>query len=583
MSRPMSGRHRPRTLIALALLASVAAVGVATSTVTASAVTATDPLASVTYQQNPVHDGSYVDSSFVAPLRPLWSADLGGTVGYPVIANGRVFVTVAHSSRYGDDVEALSLATGEVLWGPKPIDGTYWTGMLAYDDGGVFAVNFDGRMTAFDAATGTQKWVTELPGQYAFTSPPTAAGGTVYVGGAGSGGTLYAVDEATGDVTWTASVMNGDHSSPAVGDRGVFVSYACEQAYRFALDGTLAWHHSTGCEGGGGRTAVLHDGDLYVRDDAGMSPATLDATSGDLLGSFDSDVAPAFDGTHMATESGGVLAVWDTDTDTRLWKTSTTDNVTAPLFANGYVVEGRSNGTVELRREQDGALAWSGSAGTQIVPADEHNAGKLVGPAIGDGALAVPAGSRLSVFVPGDQPSLTITSGPRNHQVVGPRVRFTFTSSDLDAAYTCTLDGTTSPCASPVTYARLHRGPHTFSVSVTGAVFSTAIREFRVDSSPPTVRLNRFHPMLTYDSTATIHWSATDTRGVRAYQLRLKQARRGTPLPDWTYRRETRATSATLHVRPRSRLCVSVRAEDGVGNWSRWSTAQCVLRGPGGI
>jgi len=46
----------------------------------------------------------------------------------------------------------------------------------------------------------------QLPGQYAFSSPPTAEGGFVYVGGAGDGGTVYAVDEKNGAVVWTENV-----------------------------------------------------------------------------------------------------------------------------------------------------------------------------------------------------------------------------------------------------------------------------------------------------------------------------------------------------------------------------------------
>ena len=82
-------------------------------------------------------------------------------------------------------------------------------------------------MTAWDAATGARAWSRNLDGQYSFSSPPTAFGGSVCVGGAGSGGTVYAVDGATGALRWTASVENGDDSSPVVTDDAVYVSYAC--------------------------------------------------------------------------------------------------------------------------------------------------------------------------------------------------------------------------------------------------------------------------------------------------------------------------------------------------------------------
>src|SRR3954452_1794463 len=103
-----------------------------------------DPDASVAYQHDAAHDGDSQDTAFVAPLTKAWSTTLGGTVGYPLIADGRVFVSVAHDPGHGNDVEALSLSTGELLWGPTSIGGTYWSGAIAYDGGQLFAVNFDG-------------------------------------------------------------------------------------------------------------------------------------------------------------------------------------------------------------------------------------------------------------------------------------------------------------------------------------------------------------------------------------------------------------------------------------------------------
>src|SRR5207237_4327777 len=125
-------------------------------------------------------------------------------------------------------------STGATVWGPVDLGGIYSFSGIAYDNGLVFAVNFDGVLQSFDAQIGMRNWLVQLPGQYAFTSPPSALNGVVYVGGAGSGGTLYAVQETNGNVLWTGSVENGDHSSPTVSNDGVYVSYACEQVYDFA-------------------------------------------------------------------------------------------------------------------------------------------------------------------------------------------------------------------------------------------------------------------------------------------------------------------------------------------------------------
>lgn len=414
----MNSWRRLRVALPIAgLLAGGTAVVLGTP-VAATAGGTVDPDASVAYQHDPAHDGDSTDPRFVAPFATAWSATLPGTVGYPLVSDGRVFVTVAPSSHPGNDVEALSLATGDVLWGPIPVGGTYRSGAIAYDGGQVFAITSDGTLTALDAATGDVAWTTQLAGQYSFTSPPTAVGGTVYVGGAGTGGTLYAVDEATGTTTWTASVMNGDDSSPAVDADGVYVSYACEQAYRFDLAGALVWHHTTDCEGGGGRTPVLHDGSVYIRDDAGKPPAVLDAASGDQVASYAAGPAPAFDGQHMVTVSGGVLTASDTAGGDPLWH-ALTDAVTAPLIANGYVIEGRADGVVEARHLQNGELVWRGRAGAPLSAPDEHNAVTLTGLAQGDGALVVPAGSTLTVFTPAvDTVAPSVRLAPFPHAVI---------------------------------------------------------------------------------------------------------------------------------------------------------------------
>jgi outer membrane protein assembly factor BamB len=167
---------------------------------------------------------------------------------------------------------ALDEHTGTTVWSAA-LPGTYGFAYAAYDSGKVFVVhfdgfNFDGLMEAFDGATGNPLWSVNLSGQSSFSSPPTAVNGIVYTGGAGSGGTVYAVEETNGAVLWTMPVENGDSSSPAVTQGKVFVSYACPQSYAFnAVSGQQLWHYNSCCEGGGGATPVVHAEQVYVRDD----------------------------------------------------------------------------------------------------------------------------------------------------------------------------------------------------------------------------------------------------------------------------------------------------------------------------
>jgi outer membrane protein assembly factor BamB len=64
-------------------------------------------------------------------------------------------------------------------------------------------VSFDGLLRAFDATAGTLNWSVQLPGQHASSSLLLQTSGVVYVRGAGSGGTVYAVSETDGLVLWT--------------------------------------------------------------------------------------------------------------------------------------------------------------------------------------------------------------------------------------------------------------------------------------------------------------------------------------------------------------------------------------------
>ena len=360
----------------------------------------------VTYQIDPSHDGR---QAFGAPdasaLTQKWNVTLGGTggslagagdVSYPVIAGGRVFVTVENTQTYGTNLFALDASTGATDWSVG-LAGTYGFSALAYDGQTIFALNYDGLLTAFSASTGQELWATQLPDQWAFTAPPTAYDGVVYVSGAGYGGYVYAVSEADGLVQWEGTVENGDKSSPAVDDSGVYVSYACQQDYRFSLSGSLVWHHTTSCEGGGGSTAVLDGGNVYGRG-AHDTPVILSKSSGTTVGTFASQTAPAFDGNNMYTIDNGNLVAVDPSGSPDRWSFGDGTLVTAPVVSGGAVFVGSSTGMVYAVSAATGQQIWAGAAGSVIMGPDEQNADVLVGMAVGDGLLVVPAGNALAAF-----------------------------------------------------------------------------------------------------------------------------------------------------------------------------------------
>src|SRR5688572_18275381 len=94
----------------------------------------------VAYQIDPAHTGSQSDT-VTPPLAQRWSRDLGGSTSYPLIAEGKVFVTVANPTTYGTKLYALDGSTGATLWGPIELGGIYNFSGIAYEAGRIFALN----------------------------------------------------------------------------------------------------------------------------------------------------------------------------------------------------------------------------------------------------------------------------------------------------------------------------------------------------------------------------------------------------------------------------------------------------------
>ncbi len=353
----------------------------------------------VAYQIDAAHTGAQYD--FVnPPLTQRWSRDLGGQISYPLIVNGRIFVTVANGVTYGTKLYALDEVNGSMLWGPVDLGGTYGWSNATYEAGRVFVVNFDGLLRAFDAASGALLWSKQLPGQSSFDSPPTASGGVVYVVGAGLGTTLYAIDEQDGSVKWTIFFENGgDDSSPAVSPTGVVVSYSCNNVYDFSpLDGSLIWLHEGSCTGGGGSTPVIFGGRLHVGDSL-REKLMFDAPTGAVLGTFPPGPPPAFYGSTGFFLSGSILKARDAYSGAVRWSfTGDGTLISAPVVVNGYVYIGSSSGKLYALNASTGANVWTGNLGAAVQTTESLVTRPHTGIGAGDGLVVVPASALLVAY-----------------------------------------------------------------------------------------------------------------------------------------------------------------------------------------
>src|SRR6185369_6128753 len=87
----------------------------------------------------------------------------------------------------------------------------------------------------------------------------------VYAVGAGSGGTLVAVDEQTGALRWTAGA-GGTDGSVAVSNGVVYVDAPCDLLAFDAVSGALSWSLSASCTGGGGWAPSVYASKSCDRD-----------------------------------------------------------------------------------------------------------------------------------------------------------------------------------------------------------------------------------------------------------------------------------------------------------------------------
>lgn len=155
-------------------------------------------------------DETEIGPDNVAGLTPAWElTDIKGLTGTPLVADGVVYI-----GDWSGHVRALDAATGEERWATD-VDAYYIGGSVALDDEHVFVGTFDARVVALDRATGDEVWTASIGDheQAAIFGSPLVVDGTVITGVASfelmTGnpapsfrGHVVALDAATGDEVW---------------------------------------------------------------------------------------------------------------------------------------------------------------------------------------------------------------------------------------------------------------------------------------------------------------------------------------------------------------------------------------------
>ena len=361
------------------------------------------------FQIDATHTGAVSSPGLTPPLKQRWVVNFGQPISYPLIADGRVFVTVKENGN-GSKLVALDATNGAILWSTI-LGGTSNWSAACYENGRVFAMNSSSVLRAFDAVTGNLIWSTSLHVSV-LDSPPTVFQGVVYV----SAEDVYAISADTGAVLWTKIVINGDTSSPAVTSDGLWVSYSCPNVYKLnPATGAQIWFYSPGCSGGGGQTPALYNGRLYVRDI--FSPEKIfDAETGAIIGTFVAKNSPAFRGTTGFFLEGsevvgtfGTLRARDINTNAELWSFAGDGQLqSAVLVVNDFVYVGSASGKLYALNVATGQQAWVTTAGASIPYVSEIGGNPTTSFAAAEGLLVIPTSTTLVAYeVDNSPPVLT--------------------------------------------------------------------------------------------------------------------------------------------------------------------------------
>ena len=540
---------------------------------TADAATASDS----GWQQDGSHDGSSSDPTFDDQLSLAWTKQgFPSDVWQSLIVGSEVFVDAAvNADRTGTEVEALSLATGDTIWGPVSV-GEGFGGSLAFDDNTLFAVNTDGTITALDPLTGRAEWTRHETGP--LYSPPVTEDGTIYLSGPAG---VESIAESTGGVNWTLPVGNDGLSGVAVDSTGLYVADGCTGL--FAVDvsiATVRWSRpDTSYCNGAPPPPVLHGGVVsYNQGDDIDGYAESDGSA--ITPPYPSEGLLAADADAAVTQWGQELTLFDANTGAELWDSDESSGPgAAPLLVNGYLVAATNLSTVALVDERTGSEVWSEQQAAPMTGV--WNSGLYSDFSEAEGSLAVPGLQALTMYRSSDAPVVAITSGPSDGSYVGADATFTWRAGDSKATFTCTVDDVSQPCRSPYTVEDLSNGEHTFSVNETGLTSAFDSRTFFADRVAPDPKEGSLPAFITARH-ATLAVSASDAgSGTASISLRERflpangKPSSWQPLPGQS---GSGPHDVSITMPQATEVCVEARARDAVGNISPWSRMSCTTR-----
>jgi outer membrane protein assembly factor BamB len=335
------------------------------------------------YQVTPAHNAAVTFSDSWGPnLKTLWTATLDGAVSSPLVSKDAVYAVVAGEPT---EIVRLDAHTGKMLWrssaGGETIVG------LAYDEGALFVMTSGGALSAYAAKSGKRLWTTIVVAGPYYAAGPSALNGIVYVSaGAGNAG-LYALDETSGKVIWSQTLIGFGASNPAVTSKGVYVSYTCLYSDFDPKTGVSIWQDSGSCSNYAGTTPVVNGNKVFTL--GSPNNVILAADTGATIGSFAATLPPAVHGRLGYFMDSGTLSAVNPTTSRLFWEFTGDGLLNAlPLAVNGYV----------LTASYSHLYVLNGSTGVVESTVSLQGQYSVQALGAGEGMILVPQGSTLVAY-----------------------------------------------------------------------------------------------------------------------------------------------------------------------------------------
>ena len=318
--------------------------------------------------------------------------------GWPDGVKQQIIAAVPPTKRVADDaLVCLDLVSGKTLWkaiSPGAPVGWNASATPCHADGKVFAVG-SSRIWCVDAENGQVVWETALKKKRTTAASPMAIGGLVIVNADG----VTAFDAATGEERWRQEKAGGGNSSPVVwGGAGQPLLLINGRSDLHALDlqsGAIVWKTA----GGGDATPAIA-GDLLVvqtqKPELGLIACQLSPTGAKLLWNVPLDAlrtqaSPIIDRGAVYLMDDNVHACFDASTGKEQWRATAQSTISSPVLADGKLLVMANNGnTLMMLKATPEARVELGKATVraQWVPS----------PCLADGRLVLRLGDKLKCW-----------------------------------------------------------------------------------------------------------------------------------------------------------------------------------------